>query len=54
MGKACGHVFRLIKSDTSLVCWTCQKCRAGPAWMTFSCVLCNLHLCRGCVSAASC
>ncbi|KAK0391184.1 hypothetical protein NLU13_0685 [Sarocladium strictum] len=48
MAMGCAHVFKLIKSDSTLIQWHCQICLRGPQWAIYECTYCKAHLCRGC------
>ena len=48
----CPHSFKLIKSDSTLVQWTCNLCHSGPHWCIFECRYCKLHTCRTCTQMA--
>ncbi len=42
----CHHSFTMIKSDTTLMLWTCGMCHSGPHWFIFECKYCKLKTCR--------
>ncbi|KAL5594705.1 uncharacterized protein BROUX77_008052 [Berkeleyomyces rouxiae] len=44
----CAHSFILIKTDNSLLQWTCNLCHSGPHWMIYECQYCKLHTCQPC------
>ena len=48
----CAHSFVMIKSDNTLVQWTCHVCHCGPFWFIWECRYCRLHTCRNCMEAA--
>ncbi|KAK1472063.1 hypothetical protein CABS01_04706 [Colletotrichum abscissum] len=33
----CAHSFKMIKSDSTLIQWTCNLCHSGPHWSIFEC-----------------
>ncbi|KAH8884849.1 hypothetical protein GQ53DRAFT_786015 [Thozetella sp. PMI_491] len=48
----CAHSFKMIKTDNTLIQWTCQLCHSGPHWWIFECQYCKLHTCRACTQSA--
>ncbi|KAI1630965.1 hypothetical protein F4809DRAFT_646880 [Biscogniauxia mediterranea] len=32
MARSCAHSFQMIKSDNTLVQFSCYVCQAGPSW----------------------
>ncbi|KAJ6262899.1 hypothetical protein Dda_1456 [Drechslerella dactyloides] len=44
----CHHSFKIIKSDTTAVMWTCGMCHSEPHWFIFECAHCKLKTCRTC------
>ncbi len=48
----CAHSFVMIKSDNTLIQWTCHVCHSGPFWFIWECRYCRLHTCRSCMEAA--
>ncbi|KAI1377679.1 hypothetical protein F4677DRAFT_453883 [Hypoxylon crocopeplum] len=49
VGSNCAHSFKMIKSDSTLIQWTCNLCHSGPHWWIFECRYCKIHTCRACV-----
>ncbi|KAK3324300.1 hypothetical protein B0T19DRAFT_443716 [Cercophora scortea] len=43
---------RMLKSDSTLIQWTCNLCHSGPHWWIFECRYCKIHTCRPCVQSA--
>ncbi|KAK7956912.1 uncharacterized protein PG986_006134 [Apiospora aurea] len=37
----CAHSFKMIKSDSTLIQWTCNLCHSGPSWWIFECRYCK-------------
>ncbi|KZL87760.1 hypothetical protein CI238_05589 [Colletotrichum incanum] len=37
VASACAHSFKMIKSDSTLIQWTCNLCHSGPHWCIFEC-----------------
>ncbi|KAI0598323.1 hypothetical protein F4775DRAFT_592582 [Biscogniauxia sp. FL1348] len=35
MARSCAHSFQMIKSDNTLVQFSCYVCQAGPSWFIF-------------------
>lgn len=52
MATSCAHSFVMIKSDSTLLQWTCNICHSGPSWFIFECQYCKLHCCRTCCDHA--
>ncbi|KAB5515596.1 hypothetical protein GE09DRAFT_1159270 [Coniochaeta sp. 2T2.1] len=48
----CAHSFTMMKSDNTLIQWTCQSCHSGPSWCIFECRYCKFHTCRPCMQFA--
>ncbi|KAK4125503.1 hypothetical protein N657DRAFT_654161 [Parathielavia appendiculata] len=48
----CAHSFVMIKSDNTLIQWTCHVCHHGPFWFIWECRYCRLHTCRSCMDSA--
>ncbi|KAL2024592.1 hypothetical protein VTK56DRAFT_7635 [Thermocarpiscus australiensis] len=48
----CAHSFVMLKSDNTLLQWTCHLCHSGPHWWIFECRYCQLHTCRACMQTA--
>ncbi|KAF5523166.1 hypothetical protein CGCA056_v005243 [Colletotrichum aenigma] len=46
VASACAHSFKMIKSDSTLIQWTCNLCHSGPHWWIFECRYCKIHTCR--------
>ena len=44
------HSFIFLKSDSTLIQWTCGLCHSGPHWYIFECKYCKLKTCRPCSS----
>ncbi|KAK8872306.1 hypothetical protein PGQ11_002820 [Apiospora arundinis] len=38
----CAHSFKMIKSDSTLIQWTCNLCHSGPSWWIFECRYCSI------------
>ncbi|KAH6632457.1 hypothetical protein F5144DRAFT_574124 [Chaetomium tenue] len=45
---SCVHLFRMVKSENTLMQWTCRDCQLGPSWVIWTCQYCQAHVCRGC------
>ncbi|KAK4225086.1 hypothetical protein QBC38DRAFT_369520 [Podospora fimiseda] len=52
LSHGCQHSFKMLKSDTVLIEWTCHLCHSGPHWWIFECRYCKIHTCRACIHAA--
>lgn len=52
IASRCAHSFVMLKSDNTLIQWTCHLCHSGPHWVIYECRYCRLHTCRPCVQAA--
>ncbi|KAK0701853.1 hypothetical protein B0T26DRAFT_659633 [Lasiosphaeria miniovina] len=48
----CAHSFKMIKSDSTLIQWTCHICHSGPHWWIFECRYCKINTCRPCIENA--
>ncbi|KAI1102278.1 hypothetical protein F4804DRAFT_269803 [Jackrogersella minutella] len=35
VGNNCAHSFKMLKSDSTLIQWTCHMCHSGPHWWIF-------------------
>ncbi|KAF3803205.1 hypothetical protein GCG54_00013311 [Colletotrichum gloeosporioides] len=46
VASACAHSFKMIKSDSTLIQWTCNLCHSGPHWWIFECRYCKIHTCQ--------
>ncbi|EKD21417.1 hypothetical protein MBM_00530 [Drepanopeziza brunnea f. sp. 'multigermtubi' MB_m1] len=46
----CHHSFNLLKSESTLIQWTCAMCHTGPHWYIFECKYCRLKTCRPCTN----
>ncbi|KAH8653951.1 hypothetical protein BGZ60DRAFT_419039 [Tricladium varicosporioides] len=46
----CNHSFNLLKSESTLIQWTCSMCYSGPHWYIFECKYCRLKACRPCTN----
>lgn len=45
------HNYVLIKSESTLMQWTCNLCYNGPLWAVYECTLCKRKVCSsGCMS----
>ncbi|KAK4189305.1 hypothetical protein QBC35DRAFT_149848 [Podospora australis] len=53
LSTRCAHHFQMIKSDNTLIEWTCHLCHSGPHWWIFECRYCKIHTCRACIHAAT-
>ncbi|KAK4134703.1 hypothetical protein BT67DRAFT_302160 [Trichocladium antarcticum] len=53
LASHCAHSFVMIKSDNTLIQWTCHLCHSGPHWCIFECRYCRLHTCRACIQSAA-
>lgn len=49
----CEHVWRMIKSDTTLVLWNCNRCHSGPHWAIHECIKCKIKTCGTCSQKVS-
>ncbi|KAK0714572.1 hypothetical protein B0T25DRAFT_541882 [Lasiosphaeria hispida] len=52
LANNCAHVFKMIKSDNTLIQWHCNLCHSGPHWWIFECRYCKIHTCRACTQSA--
>src|SRR6266699_3812970 len=48
MSANCAHLLKLIKTDNTLIQWTCEFCRYWTNWWTFECKYCKIHIYRAC------
>ncbi|KAK3369546.1 hypothetical protein B0T24DRAFT_361916 [Lasiosphaeria ovina] len=48
----CAHGFKMIKSDNTLMQWSCQLCHSGPHWWIFECRFCKFKTCHSCLKFA--
>ncbi|KAI9050575.1 hypothetical protein LZ554_005736 [Drepanopeziza brunnea f. sp. 'monogermtubi'] len=46
----CHHSFNLLKSESTLIQWTCAMCHTGLHWYIFECKYCRLKTCRPCTN----
>ncbi|KAK1755828.1 hypothetical protein QBC47DRAFT_401992 [Echria macrotheca] len=53
LANHCAHVFKMIKSDNTLIQWHCNLCHSGPHWWIFECRYCKIHTCRACCRFSS-
>lgn len=44
------HHFKIIKSDTALVVWMCNRCHSGPFTWIYECDICRVKICRPCAA----
>ncbi|EAA32494.2 hypothetical protein GE21DRAFT_6500 [Neurospora crassa] len=49
LSNGCAHHFVLIKSESSLIQWTCQLCQSGPHYFIYECRYCKMRTCRPCI-----
>ncbi|KAK4206120.1 hypothetical protein QBC37DRAFT_301439, partial [Rhypophila decipiens] len=42
------HSFKMIKSPTTLVEWSCQRCYSYPHSWIFECQYCKFYMCGSC------
>jgi hypothetical protein len=52
LATGCAHIFKMIKSDSTLIQWHCNLCHSGPHWWIFECRYCKIHTCRSCTQSA--
>ena len=52
LANGCAHIFKMIKSDSTLIQWHCNLCHSGPHWWIFECRYCKIHTCRSCTQSA--
>lgn len=38
----------MVKSDNTLIQWTCHHCYSGPFWFIWECKFCKAHVCNKC------
>ncbi|CZS92477.1 uncharacterized protein RAG0_03059 [Rhynchosporium agropyri] len=50
--KYCHHTLNLLKSESTLIQWTCSQCYSGPHWYIYECKYCKLKTCRPCADKA--
>ncbi|KAK2052512.1 hypothetical protein LY76DRAFT_335032 [Colletotrichum caudatum] len=50
--NVCTHDFRMVKSESTLIQWTCNMCHSGPYWAILEWRYCKLHTCQTCTRAA--
>ncbi|KAK3337913.1 hypothetical protein B0H65DRAFT_511864 [Neurospora tetraspora] len=43
LSNGCAHHFVLIKSESSLIQWTCQLCHSGPHYFIYECRYCKMR-----------
>ncbi|KAK3398245.1 hypothetical protein B0T20DRAFT_353781 [Sordaria brevicollis] len=53
LANGCAHEFVLIKSESTLIQWTCQLCHTGPLQCIFECRYCKIRTCRPCIGGAA-
>jgi hypothetical protein len=46
----CQHSYKVVKSDTTLIQWTCNRCLSTQHSTIYECQNCKLKTCEKCAS----